>query len=622
MPEPALPPAAKGVRRRRRSWRRRALAGLAALLLALVLAAALAWSQRLALAGWAAGRAVESAGLGPARFVIVDVGIGGIAARDISLAGGAIEAASLKVAYSLAGLLAHRIDRVELARPRVTLVERDGLPALPAGPPAASGPASGAPAGDWRIDAVVIEEARIEGALGGKRYAAAGSGKFSWQDGALRDGSLALDLDLPVAGARRVLHLEAPKLSLAFADGGAALDFADAALAARDIPWRVERASGALRLGATATATFAIGKLASLAQPPLVHALGAKGEASLAGGRLAFALEAEAAAAGGKGALRLAAKGGEDLAKGSGEATVSVPAVRFAPGRLQPADLFPVLGASLPALSGSVALSGRLGWRGAALAPDLVLRLADLAFDTQEARVADGHGEIRITGLAPPATAPGQVLAATLTPGGLPASAATLAFQLRPDGALAIERAHLAFAGGAIETTPFLLDPRAPRIATALEVSGVELGELLELVGLAGLSGSGRIGGRIPLALDGGRVTVHDGRLAGEGPGVLHFRSDALPASLASGGKDVEAAIKALEDFRYDSLALELESGPGGEGTALLHLGGSNPAVEAGRRFNFNIRLESDFDRLTALALRSMSAMEELLRRSGGKRPK
>ena len=55
-----------------------------------------------------------------------------------------------------------------------------------------------------------------------------------------------------------------------------------------------------------------------------------------------------------------------------------------------------------------------------------------------------------------------------------------------------------------------------------------------------------------------------------------------------------------------------------GEGTIALRLHGRNPPVLEGQAFNLNVTLESNFDRLIDLALRSMAAAQELLRQTAG----
>lgn len=290
--------------------------------------------------------------------------------------------------------------------------------------------------------------------------------------------------------------------------------------------------------------------------------------------------------------------------------------VVFQSSGVQPADFFPAFGAAVADVTGQIAVSGSVKWHGTAVTPDLAVRLSDVGFDAKGTTLSRIAGDIRLVELWPPATPPGQALSFVVEAAGLPASEATLGFQLRQDSSLMVERMRLAFAGGFISASPFAIRHAAPELATVLGLDQVDLAELFKLIGVVGLSGSGRLVGQIPLKLAGGRVRISQGKIAATGPGVLNYKSDKLPQEITGAGEQMQLALHALDDFHYDSLALELDENVSGEGSALLHLQGNNPAVLKGQKFNFNIRIESNFDRLTDLALRSMTSAQELLRQA------
>jgi protein involved in polysaccharide export with SLBB domain len=116
--------------------------------------------------------------------------------------------------------------------------------------------------------------------------------------------------------------------------------------------------------------------------------------------------------------------------------------------------------------------------------------------------------------------------------------------------------------------------------------------------------------------LKNGKIEIKDGRLSARQPGVLNYRPSKLPDALASAGGSVELALQALSDFHYDKLTLAIDKSSTGEGTVLLQLEGQNPAVMSGQVFHFNIRVDSNFDRLADIALASLRSAEELLRRA------
>jgi hypothetical protein len=211
------------------------------------------------------------------------------------------------------------------------------------------------------------------------------------------------------------------------------------------------------------------------------------------------------------------------------------------------------------------------------------------------------------------------MLSATVEAGGLPPAKLRLGGELTPAPALKIERAEVDFAGGQLTTTPFVIEPDELRLQTTLAVNGVDLAEILKLLSIEALSGTGQLDGHIPFSLQNGKIAIEAGRLTARGPGVLRYKPDKIPDQIASAGESVALVMQALSDFHYEGLSLDLDKARTGEGTVLLRLKGSNPAVMDDQAFNFNIRIDSNFDRLINFALMSLSSAEELLQRASGR---
>jgi hypothetical protein len=295
--------------------------------------------------------------------------------------------------------------------------------------------------------------------------------------------------------------------------------------------------------------------------------------------------------------------------------------VRFHPGGAQPADLFPIVSDWITTVDGSMSVSGSLRWDAGALSPHLVVRLADLGFEAFGAKFGKGGGDITLTKLWPPATPPGQALTATIDAAGLPPSKATLRFQLTAKPAVKAERIELDIAGGRISASPFVVDPAALEVDSVLQLDRMDMAELMALLNIDGLKGTGSLGGHIPIRMRGGTVTINAGKLAAEGSGVLSYKPDKVPQEIAGAGGSVALALEALSDFHYDSLTFEFDKSAGGEGTVTVRLSGSNPAVLQGQLFNFNIRIDSNFDRLASYALLGLTSAQELLRRAAREGP-
>jgi hypothetical protein len=292
----------------------------------------------------------------------------------------------------------------------------------------------------------------------------------------------------------------------------------------------------------------------------------------------------------------------------------------FHPGTFQPRDLFPVAAGLAEEVEGSVGLTGSIGWRQGELSPKLVLRLDDLAFATDAAQIRALTGAVALDRLWPPATPPGQRFAASIEAPGLPPAKLSLQGQLTAKPSLRLERLALEIAGGEIAAAPFTVEPVALAIDTVLTVDHVDLVEVTKLLRIDGLGGTGLLDGRIPLRLGDGKVTIAGGHLAARAPGTLRYRPEKLPGEIAAAGDAVDLALRALADFRYDRLSLDLDKSAEGEGTVMLRLQGNNPAVLSGHPFNVNIRVDSNFDRLAELAVLSLRSAQDLLRRAAAGR--
>ena len=121
---------------------------------------------------------------------------------------------------------------------------------------------------------------------------------------------------------------------------------------------------------------------------------------------------------------------------------------------------------------------------------------------------------LRFDKLWPLSTPPGQIVAVGLLDAGLPLTDGVMNFRLLPEGRVEVERAEWHWAGGTIRTEPFTVDPAASDYELVLEVADLDLASIAELVGIDGLSATGRLGGRIPVAVGDDGVSIHGGQLA------------------------------------------------------------------------------------------------------------
>lgn len=603
--------------RNRLTWKVAGLS-LAAFLVAAVL---FLWIYRLDLLRLTATRLLDRSGLGPVELTVSRFDLFGLQAHDISLYGGAIRVAELTLAYEPLRLAAGVVDQAKIVNLQVTMAVAGSDITVGGAPLRIATSSDGvSPIGRFRIDAIKIVEAHIELDSPTGRLEATFSTDLALSGADIRNTSFAVDLTVPVAGTVHTMHIVAPELALSPQDGGGLrLLFDKVTILPKDIPWTVDDLGGEILWQADRLlAKVGSSRLSNTQNPAFVVPLRLTGNATMVGSQTDFAMHVVADALGTKGKINLDATGGHDRSSGHGRLSITTAPVLVQANGVQPHDFFPAIGDALPKLTGSAALSGSVTWRDAALSPALILRLADVAYEPEGARLSKIHGDIKFAGLWPLATAPGQVLNGTVEAGGLRPTNATLIFQLLPKPALSVEGLRMDFVGGQMSASPFIIDPARPDLDTVIAFRQVDLAEFFKLVSVDGLSGSGHLDGHIPLKLARGKIVIRDGQLAASGPGVLQLRSDVLPKQITDAGASMTLALRALADFHYDTLVIDLAGNPTGNGTIALRLQGHNPAVLDGRAFNLNIKLESNFDRLVDLTLRSMAAARELLRRTTG----
>ncbi len=321
------------------------------------------------------------------------------------------------------------------------------------------------------------------------------------------------------------------------------------------------------------------------------------------------------------GQVRFALAGDHDFARNRGRSSLVVDPVRFAPGELQPGAVIRTLGGVMRDAAGTLSADGTLAWSDQGLTGDIELLVRKLSFLTVFGPVIDLDGRVRLNGLAPLSTPPGQRLTATALQAALPMSDLALRFGYRQGRYVDVEEGGLGLAGGRVTIPPTTLDLEARRNTVGLEVADVQLPILFDLIGLNGLSGTGRLAGRIPIAFQDRDVAIVGGRLESQEPGEIRYDPDEPPSALQGGGQPVELALAALRNFQYDRLMLDLDREIGGETQVKLHIAGRNPDFYGGHPVEFNLNLTGKLDRMLVEGLagyRVYQTLQERLRQSSG----
>lgn len=280
------------------------------------------------------------------------------------------------------------------------------------------------------------------------------------------------------------------------------------------------------------------------------------------------------------------------MVDGRGDADVKIRGLRFQPGGLQPQDLAPTLRGKVAQVDGSINADLNIAF-GADIAPTGTgtVDIVNMSLGTAPGPITGLSGMVELTSLFPVVTAPGQqLLIQTFNPG-FPLEDGELTYELVPEG-IAIARAVFPLGEGQVSFDPFTWIYGAPENRVTLRVSEVEIGDFLKGVGNGRLSVSGALEGTIPVVVRGIDVLVEKGRLAVKDGGVIRYQGkdvvDAIPNEFAA------KAIKALKDFNYDGLFMEINGPLDGEIKLGLQFTGSNPDVLYNIPFQFDVTVDGE----------------------------
>jgi hypothetical protein len=185
-------------------------------------------------------------------------------------------------------------------------------------------------------------------------------------------------------------------------------------------------------------------------------------------------------------------------------------------------------------------------------------------------------------------TPPRQTIEVARLVAGIDLGGGAARFQLVDGGTLELEALDWRLYGGTLHTEG-RIDPAAESNRLTVAVDSLSLHELVGALGRDDLEVTGNLGGEITLRLEDGRIFADHGRLtAEEAGGVIRYRSGMAGASV----QGLDLALRALEDFRYRTLRVEVGGEITGEMTLAIRVEGSNPEVYDGYPIQLNLNLE------------------------------
>jgi hypothetical protein len=262
------------------------------------------------------------------------------------------------------------------------------------------------------------------------------------------------------------------------------------------------------------------------------------------------------------------------MAEGTGEAKIAAPRLQFAPDKLQPAMLSPLLGPVKQA-QGTARFTGTVTWTRQGIDSNGTLAIDKLDFLTPLGRAHAVEANIALASLLPPRTAPGQHIAISRIEWTLPFTGVSLDLSFSPD-ALKIEAAKTGIAEGTASLDALTVNLAGPRqINGAAKLDGIALAPLITATNLGNkIKLEGKVTGTVPFAVGPEGFRITNGRLVSDGPGRISLNRSVWGEAGLTANSVQDLAYQALEYLAFDSLSAELNSVGAGRLQIIFHIKG------------------------------------------------
>jgi hypothetical protein len=263
------------------------------------------------------------------------------------------------------------------------------------------------------------------------------------------------------------------------------------------------------------------------------------------------------------------------LATGSGQMTIAAPHLQFAPDKLQPTMLSPLLGVVSRA-QGAAHFDGAIGWSLTGFQSHGTLAVDKLDFLTPLGTAHAVNASIVLSSLLPPVTAPGQHITISKIDWALPLSGIAVDFSFG-GSTLKVESFSSGVAEGTIKLGALSVDlVSAPAVTGTAALNGISLAPLVAASNLGNkIKLEGKVTGSVPFSLGPEGFRIVNGHLASIGPGRI-----SLNRSIWNEGATVQVnavqdmAYQALENLAFDELTADINSVANGRLQVIFHVKG------------------------------------------------
>lgn len=309
-------------------------------------------------------------------------------------------------------------------------------------------------------------------------------------------------------------------------------------------------------------------------------------------------------------------KGQHSFKSMAGSARVDISPLFFIKETLQPSDLVRIVDPTL-ILTGQIESEGRVSWSSKGVKSTAKLELVNISVKTEGSEISGLNGVINIDELSPLTISEFQELTSSSAFAGILLQQPSLRFRvLTKNGSpiLYVDRMTVGLVGGVAIIEDAILDTGAEVNRVTVQLSSLNLEEVMALGDVEELSATGGVSGQIPLIFDGEKILIDTGLLEADGPGELKMKSESARQALAGGGDQTKLLFDILENFQYSDLSIKIKKTKSGEDTVSLHAAGGNPDIENNRPVVLNINLTTSLDKIFNTILDGYLLSEKALR--------
>lgn len=259
----------------------------------------------------------------------------------------------------------------------------------------------------------------------------------------------------------------------------------------------------------------------------------------------------------------------------------------------QTSDFFPKL-INLP--SGQVSIQGHVFISRQNRRADMVLTLADITLEHPMAKMSRINGKIDFDSLFPLRTHPFQKITIDSITAGIKIHTASAIFAIKPSRKyglpqLLLDQAKANWAGGKISVNKTVLNTTTLAIDPVMvQVSDIDIRQLLTMTTISNLSGQGKINGTIPLHFKDSTLRVNNAHFEAT-HGKILYHSEIAAQALKQSDQSATLPMLLMENFHFDQLSAQVNGDLNHEMQIKLALSGKNPQQLNGRQINFNLNL-------------------------------